>query len=574
MDRLKTYLYLGLLFLSFETGAVENSLRLLQAITELTSTVPMCGPLDLKGCVDELCPGRERYGAQRTLPELLVSYDERKYGTLPVVEEKFLNLLRTQRQRLEELQLSLASPNVSAQALADLTQRSDKDWDQEASDLFRNYLRVEIDDTKPLAERVTVTSDMLEEDLSPEMSSTLESWLRSYRRRNFERPEDMLGRRVLTRAETLATFKSELTKYRSKLSPGLVERMDMLLQEESYHDDDEINYQAGILRTSIDSIEPRYACTEVSCRENLVRLKLASTRIALAKHLKQSDLENQASLCAASYVHHAVRYDEEQLFRALIPSVIQRLEERVMLGYSDHSKEAFRTLLAELNFVFQPRPVPSLGAELERAIAKPLSAGAPMQNIQRYSTQSLFYPQQEISLCLGPLDWMKPTDSFGIGSTDFNGITTKYPLEVSDLSCGHPGVGEQIFAHELGHVLSYAIKENKLSATSREAYLRQRACVAGVGQGVFPNDGLYSEEDMADVVAHTVYADRPELMSCALVGSENPQLENSNGDPHSTTFVRILREAAHKGVLVGPACRQIVAQQAGQMRLSPCLLSP
>ncbi len=149
-------------------------------------------------------------------------------------------------------------------------------------------------------------------------------------------------------------------------------------------------------------------------------------------------------------------------------------------------------------------------------------------------------------------------------------------------------MGEQIFAHELGHALSYAFHEKRLSESSYKEFLKDRSCMNQLnGVSDFesplpfmphPGDRFRTEEDTADLIAFRFGQGRETLMSCALLEPDyeltqyvHPSLLNRISlDTHSSPLTRAVREAIHKSIPLPTACNELIQTQT-DLRFNSCL---
>lgn len=108
-------------------------------------------------------------------------------------------------------------------------------------------------------------------------------------------------------------------------------------------------------------------------------------------------------------------------------------------------------------------------------------------------------------------------------------------LNISSYTCDHPEHGEQIFTHELTHMLSDFINSDGASSSSAKQFKKLRKYVNGkvllpnynLNYKAFSEDHLNSEEDFADYLSNRIYRGKNELgnpnnfQQCAFLPSSN-----------------------------------------------------
>jgi len=163
-------------------------------------------------------------------------------------------------------------------------------------------------------------------------------------------------------------------------------------------------------------------------------------------------------------------------------------------------------------------------------------------------------------------------------------------VKLSHFTCEHPNIGQDIYAHELGHVFSELLSRGSSSDESKNDFQAKRKCVNSLYllpdyKGAFskkhPEDHFRSEEDMADFFAANVSnfnekdSDKRTISMCALlpvVGDryDNVSTENRDYDNHSAGFIRIVREAYFKGVELGESCQKVIDKNRHLWQFQDC----
>lgn len=151
-------------------------------------------------------------------------------------------------------------------------------------------------------------------------------------------------------------------------------------------------------------------------------------------------------------------------------------------------------------------------------------------------------------------------------------------IQVSKFSCTHHSHGKGVFAHEMGHAMSFAFHEGKLSQESLVEFKKLRACANGHHKqpsefSPYPDlthegDTLRTEEDTADLLSYMTFPDDEVIFECALLSTNAEstlytQLSLDNpykNDTHSAPLFRALQEAVHKGRTLPLSCAKIIQE--------------
>jgi hypothetical protein len=163
-------------------------------------------------------------------------------------------------------------------------------------------------------------------------------------------------------------------------------------------------------------------------------------------------------------------------------------------------------------------------------------------------------------------------------------------MKLSHHTCSHPETGQDVFAHELGHVFSELVSKHTSSKHTKNKYENKRNCISR--QYLLPDykghfakkhylDHFRSEEDMADYFSAMVALDTQEegkelpLTFCTLLPIKDGDygkisIENVDYDSHSAGFIRVLREAHYKGKKLPTSCREIANQNTHLWKFSDC----
>ncbi|MBA2403479.1 MAG: hypothetical protein H0V66_01800 [Bdellovibrionales bacterium] len=341
-------------------------------------------------------------------------------------------------------------------------------------------------------------------------------------------------------------------------------------------------------------------CGEKECQlgvqEFLNKQDLTSKLAALEKANNSPELiKDTLILCKSNLASRGLKASDSESMLKLAPELKKRFVKFAAKGFSSHSKTALEKYLAdELHLSFKlpaSETVQSFIDDIHES-HKSLSASESVPEEAKTSdlvNQLIGYdedgsganPLAESHYCSqeGGAIW----DAFypkSHSSTD-NGEDmdpTKDNIQVSKFSCTHLGHGQGVLAHEMGHAMSYAFTENKLSPESLMEFKKLRACANSHHKepslhSPYPDlkhdgDTLRTEEDTADLLSYMTLADDGLVFECALLETNKDEsryirlgLENvSSMDTHSSPLFRALQEATHKGRVLPEACNKVIQE--------------
>ena len=353
-----------------------------------------------------------------------------------------------------------------------------------------------------------------------------------------------------------------------------------------------------------DSKHEDFQCDDETCRKVLASaisdFDMEKKISMLEESLKDLD-EDRINECRFVWYKQKIQTPErekEKEFRKKIPQLLNKFQkEFVAKKFSPHSSSLIKARLEELKKhlgVEKMEGVNHEGAldEFKSSIAQKLSEHA--------ENKEPWYPEDAPKLAKD-MARIKSVFSYDLAEPDvakalsdcYNGLSRvddysqKSHIHISAFSCNHQPVGEQIFAHELGHALSDKFQDSDVSKESRRAFLKQRKCVSSSymnppGSGArdsHPGDSQYTEEDMADVVAALVFKNtNAPLFSCSfIVPAEDERnwfrptvLNDSPTDPHSSALFRVIMEAVNKEKVMPPSCRQVMDAFKDKVNFEKC----
>lgn len=277
---------------------------------------------------------------------------------------------------------------------------------------------------------------------------------------------------------------------------------------------------------------------------------------------------------------------QQEAAQAIFESALDKVTSQSW--WSSHTKEAFR------EFALNEARVSHDGSTAERITTENIrlaldygrrnlrwgnTLGTSLGSIFKLSQQGGNMFANALPFCPSPQ--FLATDSFEYK-------LDKPYVKVSGFSCAHPGIGEGIQAHELGHALSVFMTSDKVSSGSSTKYQQIRSCISNLstlksthspGQApiVFPGDFLTSEEDMADWIGfNSVRSQKP--VACSLMkrgdnGLYDPTELNMlphHGSTHSSSLLRAMREWYNQKGSLTPACTRLARASVGVVEVKKC----
>lgn len=164
-------------------------------------------------------------------------------------------------------------------------------------------------------------------------------------------------------------------------------------------------------------------------------------------------------------------------------------------------------------------------------------------------------------------------------------------ISLSWMTLAYPEMGIGVIAHELGHIVSQALRMSSALGNQNEAFNQSLSCVANrnpfqVEVASLKNfeDTTWSEEDWADhfssLVINEMQRRQPKLksdainLSCLTINQENSSyakntLEPNAGDGHSKGLLRLLMVAQDRGTMT-PACQPLLEYASANNRALRC----
>lgn len=334
-------------------------------------------------------------------------------------------------------------------------------------------------------------------------------------------------------------------------------------------------------------------CMDKACQkavqEYLTKFNFKETLDNLSKENASSDLmEDKLLNCRSELASKNLLDDDLEKVATMMKDVKGRLMTKAAAGYSEHSRKELARYFEEINISLKngSKNEDAFIEEIHKAYNE--SAGEEEEEEDQKSLILKLFTKTDES---GETDPMGGTtycnslfatiwDAFGtkdeVSLEDGSDVdVTKNNLFLSKFSCVHVTAGSQVLAHELGHAMSYAFMEKRLSEQSLKGFLNLRACATShykrpsnlsTDPGLsFPGDKFRTEEDTADLISYLAYADAG-LMECSLLdrnkaGTSYTDLSVKNsmeGDSHSSAMFRVLQEAVHKKKELPASCKKVI----------------
>lgn len=159
---------------------------------------------------------------------------------------------------------------------------------------------------------------------------------------------------------------------------------------------------------------------------------------------------------------------------------------------------------------------------------------------------------------------------------------------VSDFSCQHADHGLHNVSHEIGHALNSIFANFEMSKKSAEKYNKMRTCVAKTfpGENVSytfmarPGDKVTTEESTADALAFFVLNDQKKIFSCALLkpslmedSYQELSFENKTDSTslHPASLSRALLEAFYKDIDLPSSCQELIKIEKPKLSFNKCI---
>lgn len=512
-----------------------------------------------------------------------------------------------------------------------------KPWDYGnlATRRFYNYAHFTTDTSKPISERVTYILDF-----PPDASETLKKGVTAFAEGQKKMMETVFTQGVYDGFYTLEEAEKKLKlrwekflldyETRKKVKPDYLkdnaEEIEKIKTELSTAKFQNL-MDLGHFSSRLDTMEgyatfvktghfpaPTYLCEQEDCKK---AIKEEIGKIDFKEMIKEFEERSQdrqkltsqkMAFCKSQFAMKTIKSYENEKFKKLIPEVKAALLKNVLSTYSEHSREAFKKYLDneihfavrtftndEDQFIDQVKedlnsrrnygPANDTTSLIERALSlfdyndvlgrmSPLNKMYICEDSTASITWDSFLPKKLVK-----------KDSEGLYPDD---NPDKDNINISMFTCTHHQHGKGILAHELGHALSWAFYDNKLSEKSYKEFMEMRACANKLykkdessAKPIFfehNNDKYRTEEDMADLIGYKTIPDKSNFVGCSLLepsedgtAYQNVEIRNSiDADSHSSALLRVLQEAIHKRRAIPASCQEVINNNKDNYRFEPC----
>lgn len=505
-----------------------------------------------------------------------------------------------------------------------------------ASKFLYPFFHVSVDHTKPLAERLNYSVD-LPSDASEVLKKGLNSYIEHRKSASLNSFSVGIQEGLYTPEESRKIIKDEWEKFnkaleeRKKVDPkamelhsAQIENFKHDLSDPMFETGTDYSYISGSLQQLNDGLkseelgkwpEVSYNHCKEDCKkavfEEMDRFDYKGVLQKLSSKLKDRKglTKKKMAYCKSQFAMDSINTYQKDELAKMIPGIKAALFKNVMSGYSKASQQEFKDYLdKQVHFATKPmksranefiQEVKRVVKNVEAAPAAPdepslIDRSLSMMNYVDYDGN--VSPLSQMRLCndsLSYVAWDNFTPKSFVDPTAPPGTydgqdPEKDNLNISMFSCTHQDHGKNIVAHELGHALSWAFLENKLSESSYKEYMQLRACANGQYKinndteiprsFVHEQDRYRAEEDTADLIGYMTIPDKSLISNCTLLdvsddgkSFENLELMNSrNSDTHSSGLMRVLQEAIHKRRALPASCKELVNANKDLYRFEPC----
>lgn len=553
---------------SFSAFAQSDVVPLLNVLENPAPDARICTQEDFQSCVTALCGDRSRY-QRRQDADYEALYDARAFGSIESVTARIRATLERQRLRNIEFAREFKSRIAAGTYSLNTSSWDEFMWDNKAHEMFANHIEWEFDRTQPADRKITFRLTGTD-GRSPAFRNALEVYAREELQNRIDH-RSLLYNYLLTENELRDSIAES-----QKIAGDLVTQ-DLRNRINRGEDLQNLARDLFNLRPENGPIQ-MYNCRSTECRSGLAR-EISSQLVPGLTKFEESNqrpefVDQHLPQCLSSFIQSAVRAPESEAMLASMPAMRERYINSALSNLSAHSKDTFKKYLDEevdystnlmqnprtsldTSFAEAGRPYPAAGVEI---LLKEAPSSGPKDKMN---------PLLGLDVCAGPS--FLESDSF-LPNSVFN--EGKDLISLSGFNCAHPDLGEGVFLHELGHALSFVMRENRLSTESRATYLSLRDCIRNAGPNLpgsdrFSGDKLTTEEDMADFLAAKVPTNASHPSSCQLQTNTNLMEMDQGSRSHSSATVRLLRDARARGPLP-PSCLPIFNQFHSQFQAETC----
>lgn len=604
---------------------------------ENAPTLKIVSPLFNKCAVDICGPAKKNKSVWVTDTNFSSSIPKdvlKKVTELDPLFERIFKIAQEQRQleQKEIQQLFLKMTNNPDSATFDLRE-------QMASDLFSKYINVQINADADLENRISVNVSLppnASSDLTKAVNtyakntasristdSRLLDFQNAYGSDEYQKLAQLHFAKVKKSFDTHKGSITENLDYSFKVLDELLNKdMDKLHFDQAMmqikHIDDTISYNTkspALLRATCETPECKRVFDNF-LNSSQLNLGLKKYNSILASPQAR---ENAINKCKALIITKGLKESEEKKRQAVFASAKKAIVQNFLPRFSTHSKEVMNEYLNQTLVVsgidirkkMFPSPDPIEYFEqaaryfMETASPKKTffnikssSAYDPTDNSRWAKLTNIYMkngdvnPYDDVLPCIGNAftswDMFLPVKEIDFTNPQYAPLKDLKPeshIFISDHSCENHPQGTHNTSHEIGHALNYLFRTAELSKESAALYKNLRAC----GNGHYPKapvsihglphegDMLYTEEDVADLIAFAANPGDKTIYSCQLL-RPNLQLDGYESltliDPeatHSTGLTRSILEMVNKGIPLPTSCQQLIELEKPDINLKKCI---
>lgn len=357
------------------------------------------------------------------------------------------------------------------------------------------------------------------------------------------------------------SYRSSLDSNKSKL---LKELEDLLLTTQEGKEEDKLGRLSWLINEFVGFLGKKKApristsfCSGDKCKRIMSKYL---NKVILPKYTKQkierikftdAEVENEAITCLSNYIMNKERKKRADSFRKILPEILENFLKNAMSTSSEVSKQKFKDFFQnEVNIVLETDYFNESSLQERLNIVK--SGGDPSVVLAGLS-----------EVLKKPINFMKECSSQTYIRDKVETLTGTPSYHLSYFTCSNHAVGKGIASHELGHLLSYALSQGRLSDDTKDVFLKERSCIThrnlvslpkSNSHFSFAGDHLRSEEDMADYLSVRTYP-RGQLHFCSLLNLSEDKTSYIDTfgtqavDEHSDPIIRVIWEAVQKGSL-------------------------
>lgn len=626
-----------LLFVSFPSFA-KDSANIVEFLNQLNSgfvkpSVNQCTDTKeiLRQCAVDLC-GKPNAKASAVLndatfatytnPDLMKRFSEVENNIKDLVKIKFEDnkkYINDLRSKIKNGKLEISNDDWSSKSFNDFAEK-----------IFESELDIKVDTNQELSKRLIV-NPIYPKNVSDNYKKAIDSYAEEKRKLALSDVKKGLEQYIYTKEEAKKIVLEKWDNFLNKFSNKLKDNPDFMKNEISQVDstkEDVKNYKGDLYESSsiISSIEmlesyyeyrntgnyPKYnevyACNSDACkdgvREYVGKIEVESL---VTEFEKENDLEkmtrNHLNYCKSNLALRSLKDSDSNKIRELFPEIKKRLLKHSTKGFSDHSKKSYETYIDEnINLSFKNKNesvdefITTINDKHSRisndqsnesstaqdSILKLISFRQMDGGLNPMQGTYFCYSDMETAVWDGFLPKKMTSDEYG---EDLD--LEKDNIMVSKFSCTHSDVGSSVLAHELGHAMSWAFQEGKLSEHSLISFKKLRSCANSQYNNPtkysanpflkYEGDTLYTEEDTADLIAYMAYPETDFLMQCSLLDIDvngeytNLGLQNIyNQDSHSASMYRVIMEAIIKNKNISQSCLDVIEAHP-EYRFKSCI---